>query len=325
MSRERFEEQYRDDWRRLEWLLDRFDDADQRSPTAWRQVDCGDFPELYRRVCHQLALARSRLYSADLEQRLHRLVLRGHHRLYSRRGVRWAQVVEFFTSGFPRQVRREARLVLASLLLFAGPLLAMHAGVRSSPELIYSFVDADAVAQTQEMYDPATPSERDAQTDVAMFGLYVYNNVSIAFQTFAGGLLLGVGSIFYLVYNGLAIGGVAGHLTNVGYGETFYPFVVGHGSLELTAIVLAGASGLKLGLTVVAPGRRSRRRALVAAGRASMRMVWGIFAMLLLAAFVEAFWSSSSLVPDKMKILVGLSGWAAVAAYFLFAGRGDGA
>ena len=93
-----------------------------------------------------------------------------------------------------------------------------------------------------------------------MLAFYIYNNVRIDFQCFAGGLLFGVGSIFFLVYNGLHIGAVAGHLTRVGYGETFWGFVAGHSSFELLGAVLAGAAGLRIGYALVAPGRAHARR-----------------------------------------------------------------
>jgi len=72
--------------------------------------------------------------------------------------------------------------------------------------------------------------------------------VRIGFQTFAGGLLAGVGSVWFLAANGVVIGAVAGYLTEIGYSETFWSFVAGHSSLELLAIVLSGAAGLRLGL-----------------------------------------------------------------------------
>lgn len=314
MNREAFERQYQDDWKRLGGLLDHLEKV-KRSDV------CGDFPEIYRRVCHQLALVRSRLYGTDLEQRLNSLVLRGHHQLYRRSGPRWSQVADFFVAGFPRLVRREARLVAVSFALLFGPLLAMMAVVAVQPELVYSVIDPETAAEYQAMYDPTASRERGSQSDFFMFGFYIYNNVSIAFQTFAGGILFAVGSIAYLIINGVAIGTVAGHMVNVGNGDTFFPFVVGHGSFELVAIALAGASGLKLGLAIAAPGRRGRRASLVAAGRESIRMVYGIFGMLVLAAFVEAFWSSSTIFPSAVKYIAGAAGWAAVAAYFAFAGR----
>ena len=324
MNRESFERQYRGDWQRLQDALALLEARGRKM--QWSEIErteavSEDFPELYRRVCHHLALVRSRLYGTDLEQRLNALVLRGHHQLYRRAGPTWSEVSGFVVAGFPRLVRRNARLFWLAFVLFFGPLFGMAAAVALYPELVYSVIDPEVAAEYQEMYDPASSRERSAGTDFMMFGFYIYNNVSIAFQTFAGGILFAVGSIAFLVYNGVAIGTVAGHMANLGYGETFFPFVIGHGSFELIAIVLAGMSGLKLGLALLSPGRRSRRAALVAAGRDSVRLVYGIFGLLVLAAFVEAFWSSATLFPPEVKYVAGTAGWLAVAAYLTLGGR----
>jgi len=69
---------------------------------------------------------------------------------------------------------------------------------------------------------------RDAQNDWVMFGFYIANNIGVAFQCFASGLFAGVGSLFFLAFNGAYGGAIAGYLTEKGLGSTFYPFVVTH-------------------------------------------------------------------------------------------------
>src|SRR6202008_638920 len=102
-------------------------------------------------------------------------------------------------------------------------------------------------------------------TDWMMFGYYIRNNVGVAFQCFAGGLFAGLGSVFFLAYNGAFSGALAGYLTQRGLSSTFYAFIATHSSFELTAIVLAGAAGLKMGHSLLAPGRLTRRQSLVLA------------------------------------------------------------
>jgi uncharacterized membrane protein SpoIIM required for sporulation len=172
------------------------------------------------------------------------------------------------------------------------------------------------------MYQPDGQIVRESDSDLMMFGFYVYNNVGIAFRTFAGGVLFGLGSIFFLVYNGLHFGAVAAYLEQAGLGGTFWPFVVGHAAFELPAIVFAGAAGLRLGLAVIAPGRQSRRRALLAAAARALPLVWGIAFLLLVAAFVEAFWSSTDTLPDAVRFAVGAVLWLAFFGYLAFGGRG---
>jgi len=130
-----------------------------------------------------------------------------------------------------------------------------------------------------------------------------------------------LGSAFFLFFNGLMIGAVAGHLTHIGYGQTFWPFVVGHGAFELSAIALAGAAGLQLGWALIAPGRLPRSEALRLAARKSVLLICGVMLFLLIAAFIEAYWSSTIGVAPMTKYLVGAALWLLVATYLLFAGR----
>jgi uncharacterized membrane protein SpoIIM required for sporulation len=154
-----------------------------------------------------------------------------------------------------------------------------------------------------------------------MWGMYIANNVGIDFQCFAGGIIFGIGAVFYMLYNGLIIGAVAGHLTQLGYIETFWGFVAGHSAFELTGAVLSGAAGLKIGLALIAPGNRSRVAALKAAAAVAVRLLYGAALLTFLAAFIEAFWSPERSIPFEIKIGAGIFLWVLTWSYLLLAGR----
>jgi uncharacterized membrane protein SpoIIM required for sporulation len=286
--------------------------------------DAAEMPQRYRRICQSLALAADRQYSPALVDRLNRLALRGHHALYENRRRETQRVLEFVAAGFPALVRREWRLVLAASLLFFGPLIGLFAVLQVFPEFVHYLLRPEQIAGVHEMYDPAARrlGMREADTNLMMFGFYVWNNVGIGFQTFAGGILAGVGSIWFLGSNGVVLGAVAGYLTQIGYVETFWSFVAGHSAWELIAIALSGAAGLRLGLAVIAPGPLTRKAALVAAARPAVQIMYGAALLFFVAAFVEAFWSPLTEVPFNVKIGVGIAGWAALIAYLALAGRG---
>lgn len=286
-----------------------------------------ELPARYRRLCQSLALAADRRYSPALVDRLNRLALRGHHVLYQNRRRQSQRVWEFVVAGFPALVRREWRLVAVATLLFFGPAAGLLAVLQLFPDFVHYLLTPEQIASFHEMYDPAARriGMREADTSLLMFGFYIWNNVRIGFQTFAGGLLAGVGSVWFLAANGVVIGAVAGYLTQIGYGQTFWSFVAGHSSLELLAIVLSGSAGLRLGLAVIAPGNQSRRSALVAAARPAVRMMYGAALMFLAAAFVEAFWSPLTEVPYGVKIGAGIAGWIFLGMYFGLAGRAHAA
>jgi uncharacterized membrane protein SpoIIM required for sporulation len=326
-----FEARHGADWQRFQTWLDRHEKLRRREDTAAIDVNVlpdAEVPEAYRRICQHLALARDRQYSPELVDRLNRLALRGHHLLYGARTLRSvARALEFFFAGFPRLVRAEHRLVLAASALFFGPLLALIALLQYFPDFIYYLVEPESIARMQEMYDPSNErlGRRGSEDNVMMFGFYIWNNVRIGFQTFATGLAFGVGSVFFLAFNGLYIGAVAGHLTQAGYAVPFWSFVSGHSAMELVAIALSGAAGLRLGLALIAPGNQSRKAALVAAARPAVRIIYGAATMFLIAAFIEAFWSPLTTFEPIVKYTVGTVLWGIVIGYFLFVGRARGA
>jgi uncharacterized membrane protein SpoIIM required for sporulation len=188
------------------------------------------------------------------------------------------------------------------------------------PDLILSLVSPETAAQYENMYNPKAESIgriRDAGSDWAMFGFYIENNVGIAFQCYVTGVVLGLGSLFFLVSNGLIIGAVAGFVASRGFGGTFFPFVATHSAFELTAIVLSGAAGLRIGRAVLLPGRLPRLEALQSAARDTSFIMFGAAVMLLIAAVLEAFWSSAAWVAPAAKYSCAAICWILVILFFL--------
>ncbi len=324
MRQEHFIVRHEAEWLAIEQWLDARAASPRRARAdrGWRGLPDEDFPAAYRRLCQQLGLARRRGYSPQLVARLQELMQRGHAVMYRPPLPRWQRMFEFFLADMPRLVRAEAGVMWASLALFAIPLVVAFVGVQVKPELIHTVMGAQQVAEMEAMYDPeAARLGRAAESDLMMFGHYIFNNISIGLRTFASGLLAGVGPVLTLAFNGVIIGGVAGHLQAAGHGEPFWRFVAGHAAFELSAIVIAGGAGLRLSLDLIAPGRRRRVDALVEGGRRGARLCLGVFVMLVAAAFIEAFWSSIGWIPAWGKYSVGGALWVLVIAWLWFGGR----
>jgi len=323
MKQEQFSRIHRADWERLQLMLDDIDEAGSRPSRV--HADVAELPRLYRLCSHHLSLARSRAYSPQLIAHLSDLIARGHQVMYRNRPPLWPLLVEFLAAGFPRLVRQQWRAVAAAGGLFFGPMLTMLLVIQFFPQAVYTVIEPWQVASMEQMYDPGDNDarlgeSRGSDSDIRMFAFYIRNNTGIGFNTFAGGLLFGLGAVFFLVYNGLVIGAVAGHMTVLGYISTFWGFVSGHSALELTAIMLSGAAGLKLGWALIAPGAQTRMRALRGAARIGVRIIYGAALLFFAAAFVEAFWSSMNL-PGTTKYTFAACAWTFVLLYFFFAGR----
>ncbi len=327
MRQEQFVTRYQHEWQQFEdWLQRRGDSA--RKVRGSLDPDLpGDetIPERYRRLCQHLALARRRGYSPQLVERLQQLMQRGHNLLYRTPPPRWQRAVEFLIADFPQLVRNQAAAMWVACALFVLPLVGIFVLLQYQPELIHLLLDPRQIAQMEKMYDPAADRlGRDSGTDWAMFGHYIMNNISIGLRTFASGLLAGIGTVLVLLFNGITIGAVAGHLQQVGFGDPFWRFVLGHAPFELTAIVIAGGAGLQLGLKLLAPGRKRRIDALVDGGIIGARLCLGVAFMLLVAAFIEAFWSSTAAVPAWGKYSVSAVLWVLVLLWLGRGGRGGG-
>lgn len=298
---------------------------DQLCQDDGEQGDGYPLIELYRQICQHHALAKQRHYSPALVASLHQRVMKGHELIYQHKQEQRSGLIYFLFYRFPARLHQYAHLFWLSFVLLYLPMLIMGVACYFNQELIYSVMSDGQVAMMEEMYNPANghigkDSTRASDTDLMMFGHYVQNNISIDFRMYGLGIFAGIGTIIATLYNGVVIGAVAGHLTGAGFGATFWQFVVGHGSFELTAAVIASASGLRLGLGVVAPAPYRRRDALVVAGKESIELLLGAAIMTFIAAFIEAFWSSSMLIPSAVKYIVAVGLWALVIAYLTLLG-----
>lgn len=325
MKQSVFEANHESEWSQLEAVVAYLEKPRGNSSGEISQAELRRFGQRYRNLVRQHALAVERQYSMGLIDRLQHLLQRAHQQLYRNRELLLQQIVFFLGVGFPSAVRRYAAYFWTASALFYLPALLMGTWCYLQADAIYSVMDAAEVAQMEFAYDPATEhtgrgEDRQSDTDFQMFGFYIWNNTSIGFRAFAFGLLFGIGTAFITVFNGVVIGAVAGHLTGLGYTQIFWPFVSGHGAFELTAIGISAAAGLLLGHALLAPGVYSRVDALKRAAAESVPLIVGAALFFFLAAFVEAFWSPST-VAAEIKYLVAAMLWLAVILYLVFAGR----
>ncbi|MDC1287917.1 stage II sporulation protein M [Gammaproteobacteria bacterium] len=295
----------------------------------WQQIDTAlekpahvDNAELlaehYLSLCQHLAVAKERMYDGALVERLNNRALGLYRELYRYRADTRLNLYAFFRRDFPLAIYRHRFYILVAFVVMILPGLVSGTWTYFDEDAIYSVLDGSEVRHMERIYDPESRKigrEREADTDIFMFGFYIKNNISVAFRCFAGGLLLGIGTLLVLFFNGMFMGSIAGHLTRLDFVDTFYPFVIGHGSFELTAIVFSGAAGLRLGYAIINPGQSSRLDSLRQAGREVVPMLYGIVLMLTIAAFLEAFWSSSSSLPIALKYSVGAILWSLVLWY----------
>lgn len=315
MNPAQFETTYGPQWDELETLLGA---PARRRKSGSKAPDAERVAVLYRAVCEHLALAQARAYPVHVAERLEDLAQRAHRLVYRQHDLGWRRLLRFILEEVPAALRAQRRYVRIAALLFYGPGLLIGLATWFDPGQILILTDANTASEYEQMYDGSRESighPREADTDWRMFGFYIRHNVGIGFQCFAAGLLAGVGSVYFLVFNALQIGGIAGFLTARGHGPVFWSFVASHSPFELSAIVLSGGAGLMLGHSLLSPGRWRRGQSLARAGQASVPVVVAAMVLFIVAAALEAFWSSSASVPAAAKYATSAVGWVLVFAY----------
>lgn len=322
MTRAEFESRRRADWDELDELLEIYSEGKAKSQLSGEEVAA--IPALYRAASEDLALTRHRGYGVDLAERLNRLCLRAYHVLHGTRSGLSRRAFAFLAVGFPMLVRANKGVSIGATTLFFAPFFAFMLAGFIAPEWVFAVLPDEMRTQLEQSFSADAESSdfgRDAESDVVMFGFYIQNNVGIAFRTFASGILCGLGSIFLLLSNGVVLGAAFGYAFLAGFDRTFMSFTSGHGAPELIGIALSGAAGLRLGLAILRPGRRTRALALREDGRVAVRLALGAGAMISFAAFIEAFWSGNPF-PVAVKYTFGACMWTGVIAWLLLAGRG---
>lgn len=312
-----FEHKNQERWCETERLIDSFE---RRKPGG----DAATLPRRFREICTDLSLARARMYGPHITERLNGLVIRGYEAVYRTRRDGLRHAGEFLAVGFPEAVRREWRLFWLCNAVFWLPFVAMLLSSKHDIQWIQAVLGTDGMVNMEQMYagkDEQISHLRDAYgSNFMMFCFYIYNNVSIGFRIFAGGMAAGLGTIFFLMFNGLYLGAAAGYVNHACNPESFWSFVAGHSSFELLGMVVSGMAGLRLGMAILNPGRLPRVRALVEASKKAMPLIYGAALMTFLAAVIEGFWSARP-VASEIKYAVGIAGWVLHALYFGLAGR----
>jgi len=282
------------------------------------------FIRYFRELTQDLNTAKANGFDPAIIERLNALVNEGNQILYGQHSWSVEAPVRFILKTFPQKVRYHWRGLLAVSLLFYGILLFFGFLCVRFPGIAKELVSPNKLLKFEEMYNPESEhflTPRDISNDADMFGYYIYNNISIAFRTFAGGIFAGFGSLLLLFINAGSSGIIEGHLFNVGYAKTLISFVIAHSAFELTAIIFSAYSGLLLGYRFFVTNGLSRGASIKKAGQDALPIIAGSTVMLVIAAVIEAFWSSKQYLPFPLLIGAGISVWILLFLYFLFMGR----
>jgi uncharacterized membrane protein SpoIIM required for sporulation len=285
-------------WERLTALVAA---ADKSRLRGLSRTELQEMALLYRQVASDLSTLRQDRTSAALAGQVNHLLARAHHIIYSSRKSSWRNFFLFLRDGYPRVFRQQIGYIFASLVtMLIGALLAA-AFTLANPRFAAPIL-GPGVMSSIERHEMWTHSLVSVAPQAAS-GIMTHN-ITVSLTAFAGGLLFGLFSVYLMFFNGLMMGAVAVVCQQAGMSVSLWSFVAPHGSLELPAIVIAGAAGMRIGHGMLFPGIYRWKDSVARAGAQAVRLVSGIIPMLIIAGSLEGFFSPSA-APVELKFLVG--------------------
>ncbi len=301
-------------------LWDRLTSLTKQAQGGVRRMNAADIDELvrlYQRTATHLSYVRTYYRDPALTARLTGLVAAAGAVVYGTRPRTLRTLGRFFTVTFPAAVWHNRRFVAVAALVLFAPALAIGTWLAHSDEA----VNASAPPAVREAYVHEDFESYYSSRPASEFAAHVTtNNIQVGFLAFAAGIAFCVPTVMLLAFNGANVGFAAGLFHAAHQAPRFYGLILPHGLLELTAVVIAGASGLRLGWSLVDPGDRLRTVALREEGRRAVVMVLGLVFTFMVAGTIEGFVTGSGL-PTWARVGLGVLVELAFVLYVIVQGR----
>ncbi|OGX88459.1 hypothetical protein BEN47_08965 [Hymenobacter lapidarius] len=250
---------------------------------------------------------------------LNNLTSKLHQRLYANQPSGRGRFAQFWAAELPLVVARHhgtlaVAAVLFGLFTFLGALSAAY------DESFVRVVMGDAyVNQTIENIRKGDPmAVYKQQGETLMFLGITANNISVALKVFALGVTFGVGTVVQLFRNGLMLGSFQYFFYHYHVLKASVLTIWIHGTLEISAIVVAGAAGLVMARGLLFPGTYSRAEAFRAGARDGLKMAIGLVPIFIVAGFLEGFVTRHTEMPVAASLAIIGSSVAFIGWYFIW-------
>lgn len=305
---EKFVNEKKESWKTLHDLIIKINNKGLSSLTPAENLD---FPNLYRMISTDSELAKTLELSPDTLEYINTLLLHSHNIFYTSVKRNIFDIAKSLFNDFSKAFIKNWLCYFTAFILFFGSLGISFFVIYKNPELAVYTIPKEFIDNMKEMYSQDITDKRDLFSNIYMYGYYIYNNISIAFMSFIGGITYGLLTVFYILYNGVFIGSFGGLVFSAGYGTNFINFVTAHSVFELLGIVLAGGSGLALGVSLIAATEEKRTVSIVKKAQEIMPVVFIAAFFIFLAAFIEGFISPTK-IHYLFKVVIALISLAIV-------------
>ncbi len=255
-----------------------------------RQNNPDVFADHFIELTDDLAYSRTFYPSSNTSKYLNGLAAQFHQKIYKNKKEKSSRIWNFWQFELPYLFKQYQKQFLYSFLFF---IVFCFLGVISAKydENFLRLILGDAyVNMTNENIQKGDPFAVYKHTDqLSMFFFIASNNIKVAFLAYVTGIFFSIGTVFLLVQNGLMLGSFEYYFFAKGLGLQSVLTIFIHGTLEISAIVIAGCAGLIIGSSILFPKTYSRWTSIVKGGRDGMKIVVGLVPFFLIAAFFESF------------------------------------
>lgn len=279
-------------WERLSLIIERTKNGGLRRLSPEELPALG---ALYRRAAADLSYARAQGANPNLVLYLNELVGNAHGVLYQEDSGGWSRIAGFLAFGLPAVLRRRMPfVVVATLVSVLGAWLA-YALVHQDPRHVSLFLPE----QFRDSFDGwkrgfADHGDISAGEGITFSSQLMTNNTQVGIIAFATGITILL-PIYLLLQNGGTMGALIAVVQPTHHLTSMWAGILPHGVCELSAIFICGGAGLCIGWALIAPGERSRKDALVVAGKDACKMMVGTIPLFIIAGIIEGNVSHSSL------------------------------
>ena len=294
-------------WRSAELVVD-----------AVGETEVTQLADTYIDVTSDLAFAQTHYPESKITRYLNILASALHNEIYRSQRYRWSRLLTFWTDEVPRTMWEARRELLTSFIIFLASALVGMLSQLFDPEFCRIILGDNYVDMTLQNIangEPMAVYNGDPESD--MFSMITLNNVKVSFVTFVLGVFTSIGTGFILFQNGVMLGSFQTFFAQHGLLWQSALAVWLHGTLEISAIIVAGAAGIAMGNGWLFPGTYPRLVSFRRGARRGLRIVVGAVPLFVVAGFIEGFFTRHTEWPDLLRLGIILCSLAFVIYYYI--------
>lgn len=238
-------------------------------------------------------------------------------RIYKNQRFKWSNFLKFWSTTLPLEVFRARRTFTIAIALFVFSFLIGVLSAYHEPEFVRVILGDGYVDMTLENIENNDPMAvyKDFNATEGFVGITI-NNIRVAFMTFASGLLAAIGSVYILLYNGIMVGAFQYFFLEQGVFLESLLTIWQHGTIEISAIVIAGAAGLTMGRGLIFTGSYTRLQSFKISGKRGLIIFLGTVPLFIIAGFIEGFLTRFTEAPLGLRLSVIISSALFIFYYF---------